>query len=196
MTHNPKPSARAEHSRWWESHKEHYSAPLISYFRNEFKATAARHYQPFVFPAVMQTPEYADAVLRAYRGKHTDALIDRTRQVRELRREIFLSNTMNYTAVLDAATLRRPVGSDTVMQEQIDWLRELDSTGRAKIAIVDGVYPGMVNDFTLLTVAGDTVAFASDDESTVRANNVRRNKLITCFDGYKEFATPLRDYSL
>ncbi len=181
---------------WWNSHRRHYPKPLVAYFEAEAYATTVRSFQPFVIPALLQEPGYAEALLRSYSNTSTAEMIDRTIAVRATRRAAFLGGQQEAAFVLDASALRRPVGSDEVMKKQHAWLRELASSGRASIKVMDGAYSGMKTHFTLFTVAGETVAFVDKEKGAEQVDGARRDKLIELFDVFQQQATPLHDCSL
>ncbi len=88
---------------WWNSHRRHYRKPLIAYFEAEAHATTVRSFQPFVIPALLQEPGYAEALLRSYSNTSTAEMIDRTIAVRATRRAAFLGGLQEATFVLDAS---------------------------------------------------------------------------------------------
>ncbi|MFI5591235.1 DUF5753 domain-containing protein [Amycolatopsis sp. NPDC051758] len=183
---------------WWNAHRGHYPDTLIAYFEAEARATATRQFQPSLISAALQEPEYAEAVVRHFSYRYPSELIDRTIAVRATRRAAFLRSGMREAAfVLDASVLRRPVGSDETMAKQHAWLRELDSSRRASIQIMDGVYDGLGSHFSIFVVAGTVVAFVDrGDELEQVEDTGTLNKLVERFERFRQQATPLRDCSL
>ena len=78
----------------------------------EARATMLRWYEPLVLPGLLQTDQYARAVLRTRIGD-TDEEIDEMVTARLARQ-----------AVLDEGVLRRPVGGPHVMREQLNRLAQ------------------------------------------------------------------------
>lgn len=183
---------------WWNAHRGRYPDALIAYFEAEARATATRQFQPSLISAAWQEPGYAEAVVRSFSSRYPAELIDRTIAVRATRRAAFLRGGLQEAAfVLDASALRRPVGSAELMAAQHAWLRELDSSGRASIQVVDGVYDGMASHFSLFTVDGKVVAFVDNGEEPEQVNDPAKvKKLVERFDRLRQQATPLRDWRL
>jgi transcriptional regulator with XRE-family HTH domain len=90
----------------------------------EAQATALRWYEPLVIPGILQTEDYARAVLRTRVGD-TDEEIDEMVAARMARQSIFSKDKPpTVWVVLDEGVLRRPVGGKHVMREQLNRLAE------------------------------------------------------------------------
>jgi hypothetical protein len=177
---------------WWNQHRGHYSDELVEYIRVEAAAMAVKQFQSSVVPAVLQHPDYAEANLLQYLETVDTKMIDRTRDVRARRRELFLSGRMEASFVLHGSALQTQIGSQEIMLSQRAWLQELDSSGRASIKVTeDDVQEGP---FTLFTVGEEVVAFANMGKEIATVDDDRRNTLITVFDNLYTRAVPIRDY--
>jgi hypothetical protein len=195
MTHDQTTSGTANEP-WWIVHERHYLKGLVEYGKVESRATAVRQFQPFVIPALLQEPGYAEALLRQYADAYPAEFIERTLEVRATRRAAFLSSDTKASFVLDASVLRRPVGSDAIMRQQLAWLHELDSSGRASIKVMDGVYDGMEDHFSLFDVDGQVVAFADAGKGIKQVeDDDRKSELVALFGRFQKHAAPLRDRS-
>ncbi|MFD5520416.1 helix-turn-helix domain-containing protein [Streptomyces sp. NPDC127066] len=86
----------------------------------EALAAAIRQYAALLIPGLLQTPEYARAVFRAYRPTASKDVIDQLVAAR-LERSLLLADptTPLLWAVLDEAVLRRAVGGAGVMAEAL-----------------------------------------------------------------------------
>lgn len=90
----------------------------------EGKAITLRWFEPLVVPGLLQTEQYARAVLRTRVGD-TDEQIEEMVSARMARQAILTKDRpLTVWAVLDEGVLRRPVGGTDVMQGQIDRLAE------------------------------------------------------------------------
>lgn len=86
----------------------------------EAVATAIREYAPLLIPGLLQTPEYARAVCRAYQPTATQDVIDELVSARLERAHLLDDPTTPLLwTVLDEAVLRRRVGGGVVMAEAL-----------------------------------------------------------------------------
>ena len=147
---------RATERGWWQS----YSGLLPSLgnlIGLEAEAATIRTYEPELIPGLLQTADYARAVIRAgYPGDTLDQ-VDRRVEVRLERQEVLTRADPpppKISVVLNEGVLARRVGSPEVMRAQLEHLmRERD---RANVVIQvlpfsTGEHPAMVGPFTMLT---------------------------------------------
>jgi transcriptional regulator with XRE-family HTH domain len=90
----------------------------------EARAIALRWYEPLVVPGLLQTEDYARAVLRTRIGDTDDRIEEMV--VARMERQSILDKAEPPTlwVVLDEGVLRRPVGGTYVMREQLNRLIE------------------------------------------------------------------------
>jgi hypothetical protein len=93
----------------------------------EQQATAIRYYSTLLIPGMLQTAEYAAAILRLHITGLSDATIKVRTEVRLDRRRQFLANPHRpeYLAILDESVLYREIGGPVVMSDQLRELRQL-----------------------------------------------------------------------
>jgi transcriptional regulator with XRE-family HTH domain len=99
----------------------------------EERATSLLNFAPLVIPGMLQTEEYARAVLRL--GK--ESLLDLEERVSDrLHRRHVLTreDPPLYHVILDEAVIRRPVGGPKVMHDQL--MHVLDQAERAEMIII------------------------------------------------------------
>ncbi|WP_024802790.1 helix-turn-helix transcriptional regulator [Nocardia sp. BMG51109] len=114
---------RANQPGWWQ----HYNDLLPSWFETylglEQAATTIRSYEPQFVPGLLQTADYARAVVSAGDGEQTDRRVDL-----RLRRQQILARRSGplVWAIIDESAFRRPVGGVHILRDQIDHL--LDTT--------------------------------------------------------------------
>jgi len=149
---------RATERGWWQS----YSGGVVpTAYANliglETEAATIRTYEPELVPGLLQTADYARAVIRAGRPTDTTGEIDRRVEVRLERQEVltrFDPPPPKVSVVLNEGVLARRVGGPEIMRAQIEHLmRERD---RANITVQilpfsSGEHPAMVGPFTMLT---------------------------------------------
>lgn len=99
----------------------------------EAAAKTLRWYEPLVVPGLLQTSEYARAVLRTRVGD-SDEQIDEMVAAR-MDRQAVLDREAPPTlwAVIDEGVLRRPVGGPAVMSEQLRHM--LEAAGRPSVVL-------------------------------------------------------------
>lgn len=140
---------------------------LLPWFREwvriEQEATMLRSYQPLVLPGLLQTEEYARALLR---GASRFGEEETERQVTaRLDRQRILEKEQppQLVAVLDEHVLRRSVGGAVVMRDQLRHLVEMAGRYYVHLHVVPvagGAYPGLNGPFVVATLPdGDDVAY-------------------------------------
>ncbi|MEV4256147.1 helix-turn-helix transcriptional regulator [Spirillospora sp. NPDC049652] len=117
---------------WDEIKREgkHVAVPpgFEKYSAAEETATGIRMFAARLVPGLLQTEEYARAVLGL--SEPLDSLDDRV-AARMKRQEIFAREVPpRLRVVLDETVLRRPVGGPKVMRQQLEWLVHLSTTRR------------------------------------------------------------------
>jgi transcriptional regulator with XRE-family HTH domain len=118
---------------------------LIDY---ESAASTISQFEPMAVPGILQTEEYALAVLRVYYGEgvmaeRVPALVD----LRIRRRELLVGEgAPRFSFVLDESVIRRLTGSPAIMSEQLEHLVELADLPNVTIRVMPftaGPHPGM-----------------------------------------------------
>lgn len=149
---------RATERGWWQS----YSGGVVpGAYANliglETEAATIRTYEPELVPGLLQTADYARAVIRAGRPGDTSAEVDRRVEVR-LERQEALTRTdpppPKVSVVLNEAVLARRAGGPEVMRAQIEHLTRPRDRANITVQILPfsaGEHPAMVGPFTMLT---------------------------------------------
>ncbi|GAB2572674.1 helix-turn-helix transcriptional regulator [Streptomyces capparidis] len=120
------------------------------YVELERKAVEIRMFHPQLLPGLVQTPEYARAVLRPGRPTNLDDLVTaRIERQRVLTRE----KPARLWLVLNEAVLTNTVGNAKIMQGQLARLRELAETPVHRVQIIRnrGQHHGWASPFGLLS---------------------------------------------
>ncbi|MFI5671085.1 helix-turn-helix domain-containing protein [Streptomyces sp. NPDC051704] len=145
---------------WWNSYGE---IPYGDYIGLEAEAAAIRLYEPLVIPGLLQTPDYARAII-AGTIPHAAPEQAAARLKVRLRRQDRLGtprNPLRLWAVLDESALRRVVGSREVMRKQLDHLTHLGAQPHITMQVLPygvGAHPGVSGQFSLLEFADATDA--------------------------------------
>jgi transcriptional regulator with XRE-family HTH domain len=110
---------------WWRDFEDVNPGWFANYIGLEEAATQIRTYEVQFVPGLLQTPEYARAVIASAVPPPTPDDVLRRVQLRAIRQRVLSrSNPPHLWAVLDEAALRRPVGSREVMRDQMRYLVE------------------------------------------------------------------------
>lgn len=126
----------------------------------ESQATALNWFELFVVPGLLQTPAYADAILRA-----GQTYLDVEAQVQarlERQRVLTRDDPPMFVAVLGENVLHRPLGGPQVMHDQLMHLVELSELPTVAVHVVPyevGAYAGLTGPFVIALVDGDEVVY-------------------------------------
>lgn len=123
-----------------------------NYAKVERTATDIREYQPTLFPGLLQTMEYARAVLRNT-GLWSDEQVENLANARTSRLEAV--GEARLTFVLDEVIIRRVLGSRDILRGQLDAVLALLHHRRAKLLVIPDfapLHPGPFGSFRFLTL--------------------------------------------
>jgi len=110
---------------WWQQFGEIVPPWLLSYLGLEDAASLIRAYEVHSVPVLLQTADYARAVIRQAHDDASDAEIDRRLELCRARQRILTRpDPSQFWAVLDEAVLRRRIGGQDVMRAQLEALIE------------------------------------------------------------------------
>lgn len=148
---------RANEPGWWHDYRDVLPSWFSAYVSLETSATTLRTYEPHYVTGLLQTYDYAHAVLRG--GFPNDSEEDLERRVRlRLRRQELLESKDAPTlwVVMEEAVLHRVVGGAEVMRAQIDRLLEASDLEHVSIDVVPfsaGAHVGACAPFTYFRFA-------------------------------------------
>ena len=109
---------------WWHAYGDVIPEGFDVYIGLEEAASELSAYQPELVPGLLQTEQYARAVIQADNPGVEDEEIDRRVHVRIARQALVRRQTAppQLNVVLNEAILRRPIGGSQVMAAQLDSL--------------------------------------------------------------------------
>jgi transcriptional regulator with XRE-family HTH domain len=141
----------ARQKGWWHP----YSAVLTgAYVGLETAARSIRSYEQQVVPGLLQSEEYAIAMIRAARLDYPAEEIARRVRVRMERQALLIQDDpIDLRVVLDEAVLSRPVGGDAVMRDQLARLADAARLPNVTLQILPfeaGAHAGMDGTFVIL----------------------------------------------
>lgn len=138
----------------------------------EAEAVSIMESQPVFVPSLLQTEDYAHAVIKATTPGRTKAEVTESVNTRMKRAQRFIeSETPAYRAVLDRMVIERGWSNAGVMAEQLSRIVEQIECDRAVVQVVhlQGGHPGLRGPFKLITslAAPDVVYTEAVDSGQV-----------------------------
>jgi transcriptional regulator with XRE-family HTH domain len=122
---------------WWHPYGDLLATWMQYYLDLEAAATLIRTYEVQFVPGLLQTEDYARAVVKLGYGDADADEIDRRVRVRQARKKVLTRpNPPRLWAVIDEAALRRPIGGPQVMRNQIEALVEACSVPGVRLQII------------------------------------------------------------
>lgn len=111
--------------RWWDGYANDFSRPLLDHAWLEDRASAIRSFATATVPVLVQTPAYAEAVIRADHPEADDRHIDRAVQfLAERQRVLSKEDPPRVSIIVDECVLHRPIGGRDVIAGQLHHLAE------------------------------------------------------------------------
>ncbi|MGO4647567.1 helix-turn-helix domain-containing protein [Nocardia sp. 2YAB30] len=177
------------------------SEVYAAYINFESEALSARHYQTSIVPGLLQTYQYATAVIDTSMPK-LEASVMESRAKARMDRAATLSreNPLELWVVMDEAAIRRTIGGPAVMRGQLDRLLLEIKRKNVILQILPfdaGAHPGMTGSFTMLDFHDPAdpelvyVEGIARDELIEGHNEIRRFGVI--FDQLRAMALSPRD---
>ncbi|MFI8456013.1 helix-turn-helix domain-containing protein [Kitasatospora sp. NPDC085464] len=147
---------------WWQPYSDVITQHYASFISFEAEAVSIRNFESSLVPGLLQTADYARALIRQLESDATpdeiNALVDvrLARQNATLRRE----NPLKLWAIVDEAALRRLIGSQAIMAKQLQQLIAASREPHVTLQVVPfsaGAHAGVHGSFATLEfpVRGD-----------------------------------------
>lgn len=129
----------AQQPGWWTDFDDDVTETIDAHLAYETDATVARTYTlPFV-PALLQLPEYAEAVFRDMEGRAGEQ-IAQLLEVRRRRQEALVSREglepLELIAVTHESTLHQVVGSPEILGRQLDELIDRSTAPNIRLRVL------------------------------------------------------------
>ncbi|MGW1884956.1 helix-turn-helix domain-containing protein [Streptomyces sp. NPDC001970] len=143
---------------WWQRFHDVLPGWFSMYVSLEGAASLIRAYEPHFVPGLLQTEDYARAVMRS--GALGDTSADDIERHVALRMErqalLTRAEAPRFWAIVDETVLRRPAGGPKAMRAQIDRLLEATALPNVTLQIAEfaaGPHPGTYGPFVLFRFA-------------------------------------------
>ena len=122
---------------WWHQFGDILPPWFQSYLGLEAAASLIRTYEVQFVPGLLQTADYARAVIRLGHANASTEEIERRIELRQSRQQVLKkANPPKLWAVIDEAVLRRPIGGAEVMGAQIEALIEASKLPHIRLQII------------------------------------------------------------
>jgi transcriptional regulator with XRE-family HTH domain len=149
--------ARGSRKQSWTEYKDVYSHAALALFGNEAVAKIIYKYEPTFVPGILQTEEYARALLAGL--GHSEKEIDRMVSARLERQELLERDPRpQLEFILGEAVVSRAVGGRGVMLRQLDRIKDLAARPGISLQLLQfsvGAHPRMGEAFTILEFTED-----------------------------------------
>ncbi len=142
----------ARESKGYKEYADVFSTDAIELFGNEQSAKTIYKYEPTVVPGILQTQEYARALLLGVGNSQDQAA---RKLAARMQRQRMLENAVRpeLNFIIGEAALLRPVGGEGVMLEQIEALRKFSRESDINLFILPfatGPHRAIGDPFTIL----------------------------------------------
>lgn len=146
--------AREGHRKgWWSIYDDVLPSGFDIYVGLEAEASGLRSFETVVH-GLLQTRDYAMAVLRELRPKDTEDQIARVVDLRMQRQRLLDQDPpLDLWLILDEAAIRRTIGGTEVMRPQLEHLIEASRRSNMILQILSfeaGAHAGLVGPFSIL----------------------------------------------
>nr|WP_109000237.1 helix-turn-helix transcriptional regulator [Streptomyces rishiriensis] len=137
---------------WWHAFGD---VPYSVYIGLETDAASLRVYDPQVVPGLLQTRQYAEALISGALPETAHTEIEKRVQVRMRRQERVSSgeNPLRLWSVMDESALRRVVGGRELMRDQLEHLVEQSQLPHVTVQVIPfdmGAHPGLNGQYAIL----------------------------------------------
>lgn len=150
----------ARQRAWWEGYGDALLDPYKTLLGFEAEAKAIFAYDALILHGLLQTNEYASAIIKAVSiGERPDVISQRV-AVRMARQAVLTREPpVELFVVIDEAVLRRPIGGVDVMRRQLMRLNEVSEQPAITIQVLPfsvGAHRGVDGPFTVLEFPAGT----------------------------------------
>jgi transcriptional regulator with XRE-family HTH domain len=125
----------ATHKGWWEEFAGSLSDDYKHFIGLEHEATSMAIWHVDVVTGLLQTESYARHIISSYSRVEpvTPGMVARLVKVRMRRQEVLDRDGLQLSVILDESVLRRRIGDESVMHEQLQYLARM--AGRPDLTV-------------------------------------------------------------
>lgn len=150
--------AQSRQRAWWEAYGDALLGPYETYIGFESEAASIFTFDPIVLHGLLQTVEYANAIVQSVSsGERADVVSQRV-SVRMARQTVLTREPPpTLWSIIDESVLRRPVGGTAVMRRQLMRLLEVGDQSKVTLQVLPlsvGAHRGVDGSFSVLEFSG------------------------------------------
>jgi transcriptional regulator with XRE-family HTH domain len=182
--------AREGHRKgWWAAYDDVLPSGFDIFVGLEAETTGIRSYENSVVYGLLQTQDYARAVLRELLPRHTAEQIERQVDLRMARqRRLDEEPALDLWVIHDEAVIRRAVGGAAVMRGQLTRLLEVGARPGMTLQVLpfeSGAHAGMRGPFSILEFPDRTDSRIAHVESMGGFIYMEKDREVrTCSDAF------------
>jgi transcriptional regulator with XRE-family HTH domain len=139
---------------WMQTYRSDLPEIYSDYISFESEALSVWNYESLFVPGLLQTEDYARAVIRGGLPAASDEQVENRVMARMERQAVLTTESPpQLWAIMDEAAVRRLVGGRTVMREQLSRLRDAAALPNVTVQVIPydaGAHPGMPGSFIVL----------------------------------------------
>ncbi|MGH3687772.1 MAG: helix-turn-helix domain-containing protein [Pseudonocardiaceae bacterium] len=160
---------RSEERSWWTRQP---GLPQLwrSLIDFEAKATRVQNYEALFVPGLLQTAEYARAIIQGVAPTVSEAELDNLVAARMARQALLArASAPQFLAVVDEGALRRPIGEPGVMHRQLQHLLGAAEQPHVTLRVVPlaaGAHAGLRGSFVILEFAEEPALVYLENHGT------------------------------
>lgn len=179
---------------WWDGFTANVASSLIDWIWLESRATEIRSFQVGVLPGLLQTREYAEALIRAAHADVTEEQIVRFIELRMTRQQRLAGDDpVRLSTVIDEGALRRLVGGAEVMRAQLAYLREVTRRRHIEVLVLPadvGAHPSPNGAFDVFRMRSPypVAGYISTTAGNVVVEGDSAETLLRTYDRLREVA--------
>jgi len=180
-------SRQARQRGWWQAYADVMPSEYANLIGLEAEAAEIRTYQPELIHGLLQTEDYARAVIRSGRPGDTVGEVDRRVEIRMTRQQILdRPDPPRLRVVLNEAAVRRMTGGPDVMRAQLAALtaeRDRSNVTVQVLPFTAGEHPAMASGpFVLLEFP------QAADPGVITAENLTGSLSLDTPDDFRQYA--------
>ncbi|MFF5210857.1 helix-turn-helix domain-containing protein [Streptosporangium sp. NPDC000396] len=186
----------AKQRGWLQSFDANLPDQYTALISLEAEAQQAINYESLFIPGLLQTEDYARAVIRGVLPTAAEAEVENFVTARMQRQALLENETpLRLWAIMDQAALCRTVGSDAVMRDQLSHLIQQAQRPHITVQVIPfsaGAHPGMPGSFIVLK-------FPADDPDVIYIDSMAGDLFIekeTDIQRYNDICEHLRAIAL
>lgn len=138
---------------WWQQYTD---LNLVPYIGLEAVASSITEFTLSFIPSLLQTEEYADAIIRGVLPQINPETLQERVEARMKRRTLLTQDEPpQYLALIDESALHRQVGGPAVMRRQLQHIVEMAQLPNVTVQVIPlrvGAHMGLDNSFNYLVI--------------------------------------------